>query len=1303
MKTVVRHTARWSILIAFLCLVSIAMIIGAARISLPFASAYRTQIQEYVSNYFGKSVELGSLDLSWQRFGPSLVLDDVVLVSGVGQDQDVHLQKVHLDLDLWRSWLNRAWQINEVVLHGANLSVEYLGDKILRVYGFEIDGSQPKKSENLDVLSWLMNADKVALLNSRVKFYYREKNLSLDMRDLNIRAVNTAQQHKIRLDVRLPGLSNDPLRIGADFIGDRASITESSGQFTLNMNNAELKAYSDFLSFLPLSVSGSGQLDLWGTWSEQQLQSLRVISDLKSPEFLNKSTHKRWHSDGLSADVSLQRDKQHTQLNLHRLKQTIGTRVVNIAQGTVKIQAQNSASWQADFFGPGLKLEDFSGLVDVLEGLPGLEKVVTAYQSGKPSGKLQNWHVNINKQASDFPDISAKADFFDLSSSAFNQYPGLQGLNGALLVRNNRGELDIDSHNLSLDIPLWFANTLHWDKFSGRVGFTYTESEVQVQTSMLSLSNQHIVGTAQAYFRKTSGEPLYMDIKADLPAANARFANLYYPVKRMKPKLVKWLNESVKGADLKNGSLEIRGPAKGFPYKNGEGFFRAEFDIDNGSMRFRPEWPGVHAVKAHVLFMGPSLIINTSAGESKGIRIKSATVTIADVKNPLLAVQSETSGNVTSFLDYIANSPLGPILGPAVNDSTGTGDLSLSLGLKIRLKKNQQRKPEIEGQLQFADSNWYSEPYKLDFKKVSGSLRFTENSLSSSGITAEYQGETVRLIANYNKDKPEIFSRVTVQGNVAANRVLQNYQIPIDHWFTGKAPWTLRLILLRPEDKEQGVIIALNATSFLRGTVLELPAPYEKIAITKKPVTISTTFNKSDLRTYWRFTYDQTLNGLAGIDRNTHLLQSLHIGFNKPVPDNQKLPDGVNVYGKLSQVSFDGWINELSKVIEKIPKAKNKRKLLAVNAQLQIEQLSVGKLGAGPTKLSSRTSEEFIHLSMDSDWLAGVMRYPRSYWDKQQAVSVGLSFLDKRFLDALATSDGRGDRIDPRVFPALDIGIEQFIWDELEVGDMQIRSKPALDGMKIDVLGFVHDHLQMVGDAHWQLRDPQGINDKISGHRTAVNFQIQSDDIGQGMSAIGIKDALGDGQGEVLVKLRWDDAAYAPTLDEIDGSIDINLKEGRILAVEPGAAKILGLFALQAIPRRLTLDFKDVTRDGLKYDKINGKINLGNGIAETELMVLDGPIGVITSSGTTDFISTTYSQSIIVLPRLSATLPIIGLLSGGAAAGVGVLLVDQVLKGLGVNFDEVGRREYKLSGSWDNPQFARVLTPQQETEIPDNR
>jgi uncharacterized protein YhdP len=153
----------------------------------------------------------------------------------------------------------------------------------------------------------------------------------------------------------------------------------------------------------------------------------------------------------------------------------------------------------------------------------------------------------------------------------------------------------------------------------------------------------------------------------------------------------------------------------------------------------------------------------------------------------------------------------------------------------------------------------------------------------------------------------------------------------------------------------------------------------------------------------------------------------------------------------------------------------------------------------------------------------------------------------------------------------------------------------------------------------------------------------------------------------------------------MDGDMTLALERGRIVPLEPGAARLVGLFALQAIPRRLDLDFRDVVSDGLAFQKITGDVELHHGVANTPLIQLTGPIGVVDITGESNLITHEYDQTITVLPRISAALPILGMITGGATAGIGALVAGGFLKAVGLDLDRIGLRKYQLTGSWDAP------------------
>ena len=54
------------------------------------------------------------------------------------------------------------------------------------------------------------------------------------------------------------------------------------------------------------------------------------------------------------------------------------------------------------------------------------------------------------------------------------------------------------------------------------------------------------------------------------------------------------------------------------------------------------------------------------------------------------------------------------------------------------------------------------------------------------------------------------------------------------------------------------------------------------------------------------------------------------------------------------------------------------------------------------------------------------------------------------------------------------------------------------------------------------------------------------------------------------------------------------------------SSKLLGVLSLQALPRRLALDFRDVFSDGFSFDFIRGDVTIQDGIAATNNLQMKG-------------------------------------------------------------------------------------------------
>jgi uncharacterized protein YhdP len=153
-----------------------------------------------------------------------------------------------------------------------------------------------------------------------------------------------------------------------------------------------------------------------------------------------------------------------------------------------------------------------------------------------------------------------------------------------------------------------------------------------------------------------------------------------------------------------------------------------------------------------------------------------------------------------------------------------------------------------------------------------------------------------------------------------------------------------------------------------------------------------------------------------------------------------------------------------------------------------------------------------------------------------------------------------------------------------------------------------------------------------------------------------------------------------------DGFIEIDVDKGSLRSVDPGAGRVLGLINFWALPRRLSLDFRDVVSEGLAFDEIKGRFDVTQGNAMTQNLNIDAPSLKMEVRGRVGLLARDYDQRVKVYPDVSAGITLGALLLGGPAAGVLALIAQQVLDG---PLDQAGELSYRLTGSWDDPQVVR--------------
>jgi uncharacterized protein YhdP len=224
-----------------------------------------------------------------------------------------------------------------------------------------------------------------------------------------------------------------------------------------------------------------------------------------------------------------------------------------------------------------------------------------------------------------------------------------------------------------------------------------------------------------------------------------------------------------------------------------------------------------------------------------------------------------------------------------------------------------------------------------------------------------------------------------------------------------------------------------------------------------------------------------------------------------------------------------------------------------------------------------------------------------------------------------------------------------------------------------------------------QLSIKKGYSSQKNIPRTSLQGSLETKDVAKLLSQWGINSSnLVESGGSAEFHLSWNGEPYNPSLNSLEGDISLKLSAGRIIDLsnstdaKMGIGKMLNLFNLSTLPRRLTLNFKDF-KNGYSFDSMNGHFTLKNGSLYTQDTLFDGPIARIEIDGRIGYLAKDYDLNVSVTPYgMTSSLPLLATVVGGPIAGAATWVVDKVVGGAVSN---VITHRYKVNGSWSHPNW----------------
>jgi uncharacterized protein YhdP len=267
--------------------------------------------------------------------------------------------------------------------------------------------------------------------------------------------------------------------------------------------------------------------------------------------------------------------------------------------------------------------------------------------------------------------------------------------------------------------------------------------------------------------------------------------------------------------------------------------------------------------------------------------------------------------------------------------------------------------------------------------------------------------------------------------------------------------------------------------------------------------------------------------------------------------------------------------------------------------------------------------------------------------------------------------------IDPRTLPPVQLTAAEFAFGDRYLGAVEATVVKTQDGLVASKISTTDETFGIVGTGGWVV----DANDPMGSH-SFVTATLTSTDVEQTMQRLNYTPGIVSDAMSINFDLNWSGSPRADFFDVLDGEVQVRFGDGQLEEVEPGAGRVFGLMSFVALPRRLSLDFRDVFNKGFGFDKIAGAFRIEDGITYTCDLSLEGPAADIGIVGSADILNRTYDQTAIVSANVGNTLPIVGAVVAGPQIAAALLIFSLIFK---KPLQEVGQVYYAVGGSWDGP------------------
>lgn len=840
--------------------------------------------------------------------------------------------------------------------------------------------------------------------------------------------------------------------------------------------------------------------------------------------------------------------------------------------------------------------------------------------------------------------------------------------------------------------------------------------------------------------------PGVLDLQAVLSRADGTRVYRYLPTV-LSQSVRDYVRDAFPVGKASGVKFRVRGDLYDMPFKDPKkGEFRISADIHNATFLYVPSriqspgelpWPALTQLNGELVIERTQLQVRSARakfGSTSGLQVTRVDANIPDMDQSIVSVTADVRGPLPEVLGIVNGSPLAAMTEHALAQTVATGVADYKF--KLNLPLDNMDASTVQGSVMLAGNDVQISPSTPKLLRARGPINFTDSGFSLAGVQARMLGGDVRLDGGWLAEpvaaKGPVAARapaamvIRASGTASADGLRQATELGfvarLAQNASGSAAYTAVLGFRRGEPE-------LQVFSNLQGLSLGLPAPFNKSAEAPLPLRLETAL----LRDSWlpgpdgqvrlRDQFTLELGRMASIVYQRDLSGALprvvrgSIAVGLAGDEAVPLPDeGVVANINMSGVNLDAWSAALTQAAgtslagaapapagSAAAAASPALTYLPNSMAVRAKELTLGGRTLHNVVVGGGREGLMWRANLDASELNGYVEYRQPSGAGEGRVYARLARLSIAPAAAAEVETILNEQ--PAGIPALDIVVDDFELRGKRLGRVEVEAINRGGGVlareggvrewRLNKFNMTTPEAVLTASGNWASTNAQTslllpgapVRGVAGPRRTVLKFKLDINDGGGLLARFGMKDVVRRGRGKMEGQVAWQGSPITLDYPSLAGAFTVNVEAGQFLKAEPGIAKLFGVLSLQALPRRLSLDFRDVFSEGFAFDFLRGDIAIEQGIAKTNNLQMKGVNAAVLMEGRADIAKETQEVKVVVVPELNAGTASLIATVINPAVGLGSFLAQYFLR---KPLAEAATQEFYIDGSWVDPKITKV-------------